>query len=185
MTSKRDLAIDRFRGVLIFLMCAGDYMGGVNFVPAFLKHTPDIGFTVADVVAPSFIFAIALTYKPSFEKRFAQSKSGAYKHFLTRYLALVGIGAILTAGGTSVADRPSSWGVLQAIGVAGVICVLVYPFQPIHTHRRGAAHTCGLPVRREHLAFGQRAADRTGRIFRRALLGRDAHDRDGANRFLP
>jgi hypothetical protein len=79
---------------------------------------------VADLVAPGFIFAIGLNYRISFRRRFESGGPiAAYRHFLLRYLALIGIGAILSAGGTSVADQPSDWGVLQAIGVAGLICL--------------------------------------------------------------
>jgi fucose 4-O-acetylase-like acetyltransferase len=121
---ERDLAIDRFRGGLILLMVAGDYAAGVRAVPAALKHAPDVGLTVADLVAPGFVFAIGLTYGPSFARRAAASMGDAYRHVLTRYLALIGIGAILSAGSTAVAGLPSDWGVLQALGVAGLICLM-------------------------------------------------------------
>jgi len=121
----RSLAIDRLRGALIVLMVGGDYLGGVGFVPAFLKHAPDIGLTVADLVAPCFIVTIGLTYGPSFARRMRTGTARAYRHVLLRYLSLIGIGAILSAGGTSVAGQPADWGVLQAIGVAGLICLIV------------------------------------------------------------
>jgi uncharacterized membrane protein len=121
---ERILAIDRFRGGLVVLMVAGDYAAEVRAVPAILKHAPDVGLTIADLVAPCFVFAIGLTYGPSFARRAAESLAGAYRHMATRYLALIGIGAILSAGGTAVADRPSDWGVLQALGVAGLVCLV-------------------------------------------------------------
>lgn len=117
----RDLAIDRLRGALVFLMIAGNYLAGVAVVPAFLKHAPDIGFTVADTVAPCFVFAMGLNYGPSFARRARDGLPTAYRHFVLRYLALVGIGAIISAGGTSLASTPTDWGVLQALGVAGLI----------------------------------------------------------------
>ncbi len=122
---ERNLAIDRLRGALVILMVAGDYLGGVHLVPSFLKHAPDIGFTIADAVAPCFIFAIGLNYGPSFARRAQQNMPSAYRHFFLRYLALIGIGAILAAGGTAVAGSPAGWGVLQAIGLAGLICLAV------------------------------------------------------------
>lgn len=124
----RNLAIDRLRGALVFLMVAGDYMGGVAVIPAFLKHAPDIGFTVADTVAPCFVFLIGLNSGPSFSRRAAESLPRAYRHFLLRYLALVGIGAIISAGGTSLASTPTDWGVLQALGVAGLIGLVFIRF---------------------------------------------------------
>jgi uncharacterized membrane protein len=123
--STRNLAIDRLRGALVILMVGGNYLIGVRLVPAFLKHAPDIGFTVADAVAPAFIFVIGLNYGTSFTRRMRlQGAARAYRHFVVRYLALIGIGAILAAGATTVAGMPPDWGVLQAIGVAGLICLL-------------------------------------------------------------
>ncbi|GAA4378334.1 heparan-alpha-glucosaminide N-acetyltransferase domain-containing protein [Agromyces bauzanensis] len=118
----RNLAIDRFRGALIILMVGGDYLSGVQAVPAFLKHAPDIGYTVADAVAPAFVFVIGLNYGPSFVRRMPRGTANAYVHVLLRYLALIGIGAIL-AGGATATGTPTDWGVLQALGVAGLVCL--------------------------------------------------------------
>ncbi|MES2170460.1 MAG: heparan-alpha-glucosaminide N-acetyltransferase domain-containing protein [Actinomycetota bacterium] len=120
----RNLSIDRLRGLLVLMMVIGDYLGGVQFVPAILKHAPDIGFTIADTVAPCFIFVIGLNMGPAFVRRLRESPVSAYGHALTRNLALIGIGAILTAGGTELAGKPTTWGVLQAIGLAGLICLV-------------------------------------------------------------
>lgn len=128
MDGQRDLAIDRFRGLAIVLMVLVNYLGGISWVPAMLKHTPDIGFTFPDSVAPMFIFAIALTFGPSFDKRLKKGRLSTYTHFLTRYFALVGIGALFTLGGTTVAGQATDWGVLQAIGIAGLICLIFIRF---------------------------------------------------------
>jgi len=127
----RILAIDRYRGALVWLMVAGNYLGGVAAVPDLVKHTPDIGLSLADIVAPCFVFAMGLNYGTSFARRRMRDGLGAaYRHFLLRYLALVGIGAILSAGGTVVAGEPSTWGVLQALGEAGLIALLVIRLGP-------------------------------------------------------
>jgi predicted acyltransferase len=139
----RDLAIDRFRGGLIILMVAGNYLAGVDFVPAFLKHTPDVGLTVADVVAPGFVFAIGLTYRRSFVHRARQDVAGAYRHFLRRNLSLIGIGAIISAGSTSVAHQPSDWGVLQALGAAGLLCLAVVRLSMTARFVTGLLVLCG------------------------------------------
>lgn len=119
----RDLAIDRYRGVLVIIMVIGNYLSGVALVPAFLKHTPDIGFTIADLVAPAFVFVIGLNFGPSFARRSAQGFGPAYRYFGLRYLSLIGIGAIIAAGATAT-GQPTDWGVLQALGIAGLIAVL-------------------------------------------------------------
>ncbi len=53
--------------------------------------------------------------------------SAPYSHFLTRFLAIVGLGAIISAGETALGDNPSGidWGVLQAIGMAGLLTLIV------------------------------------------------------------
>ena len=104
-------------------MVGGNFLAGVNAIPSFLKHAPDIGFTIADTVASAFVFTIGLTYGPSFARRSEQVTTGAYRHFVMRYLALIGIGAVITAG-SNLAGTPSTWGVLQAIGVAGLVTLL-------------------------------------------------------------
>jgi predicted acyltransferase len=114
--------------VLIILMVAGDYLAGVQIVPAFLKHAPDIGLTIADTVAPAFVFVIGLNFRPSFLRRVRQGTGPAYRHFLLRYLALIGIGAVITAGQTIAEGVPTGWGVLQALGTAGLICLVFIRF---------------------------------------------------------
>ena len=119
----RNLAIDRLRGALVVLMVVGDYLSGVHAAPAFLKHAPDVGFTIADSVAPAFVFVIGLNFGPSFWRRMQGGATGAHQYFILRYFALIGIGAVISAGAT-IASEPTDWGVLQAIGVSGVIALL-------------------------------------------------------------
>lgn len=122
--AQRDLAIDRLRGALVITMVIGDYIAGINWIPEYLKHAPDIGFTIADVVAPAFVFVIGLNFAPSFRHRVSEDKPAAYRYFIQRYLSLIGIGAIITAG-AALADRPTGWGVLESLGVAGLLTLLV------------------------------------------------------------
>ncbi len=127
-SSTRLDSIDQFRGLSILLMVLANYLAGINIIPAWLKHAPDIGLTVIDLIAPFFIFVIGLTYGLSWNRRMAaQGVWKAYQHFFTRFMAIAGIGAILSAGeillkidGTTI-----NWGVLQAIGVAGILTITV------------------------------------------------------------
>ena len=84
-------------------------LDGIGWIPAMLKNAPDIGFTFADPVAPMFIFAIWHTFKPSLDKHLHNGKRNVYMHFITRYFALVGIGALFSLGGSSVAGQPTDW----------------------------------------------------------------------------
>jgi len=120
-------AIDQFRGFAIFLMILANYMNNVSIIPAWLKHSDDVGYTGIDLVAPMFVFAMGLTYGLSFRHRL--SRDGAwntYQHFLTRYLALVGMGYLITLVWELSGIQPPSvnWGLLQALGAAGLIALL-------------------------------------------------------------
>ncbi|MDR1630635.1 MAG: heparan-alpha-glucosaminide N-acetyltransferase domain-containing protein [Oscillospiraceae bacterium] len=125
LQKQRDLSIDRYRGLAIFLMVIVNDIATVNGVPWWLKHAQDIGFTLADIVAPMFIFAIGLTYQVSFEKKLKKNKKDAYFDTARRYLAFIGIGAVLSAGEGKV------WGVLEAIGVAGLLAMAVIRLGPV------------------------------------------------------
>jgi len=126
--SNRLVTIDQFRGLTIILMVLANYLGGVHSTPAWLRHAPDIGLTIIDLIAPCFIFAIGLTYGLSWKRRRATyGKIQTYQHFFTRFMAILGIGALLSAGEIwlQVDDTTINWGVLQAIGAAGILTLLV------------------------------------------------------------
>lgn len=117
-------AIDQYRGFAILLMILANYMNNVSLIPPWLKHSDDIGYTVIDLIAPMFIFAMGLTYGLSFRRRL--SRDGAwrtYQHFLTRYLALLGLGYLITLVWELSGIQPPSvnWGLLQALGAAGLV----------------------------------------------------------------
>ncbi|MEW5869554.1 MAG: heparan-alpha-glucosaminide N-acetyltransferase domain-containing protein [Chloroflexota bacterium] len=119
-------AIDQFRGLAILLMVLANYAADVETLPAALKHAPDVGLTIIDLVAPLFIFAIGLTFGPSLRRRVARYGRGAtLEHFVRRALALIGIGSLLGAGEILLGYNPGgyNWGVLQAIGVAILVAL--------------------------------------------------------------
>ena len=124
MPKERSLTLDRFRGLAIILMLIVNDLDTVRDVPAIVKHAPDAGFHLADLVAPLFILAIAFTYRGSFLRRAAQDKAQAYFHFVSRYLAIIGIGTIFSAISTAAGDI-SDWGALQSIGIAGLLTLPV------------------------------------------------------------
>ena len=140
----RITSIDQFRGLAIILMVLANFIGGVHSMPAWLKHAPDIGMTIADLVAPMFIFAIGLTYGLSFRRRLeGQTPIPVYMHFVTRYLAILGLGAIISAAEKYyMADSSGvDWGVFQAIGIAGLVTLLVIR---LPWHLRGLVGLSGL-----------------------------------------
>ncbi len=122
--TRRLESIDQFRGFAILLMVLANYLGVPNRVPSWLKHAPDIGLTVIDLIAPMFIFAIGLTYGLSARRRAGDAgRMPAVEHLIERFLAMLGMGALIEAGGVWLGFDSSgiNWGVLQAIGAAGLL----------------------------------------------------------------
>jgi predicted acyltransferase len=141
MPSKRISSIDQFRGFAILAMVPANFMVGIQIIPAWLKHAPDIGLTVIDLIAPFFIFAISLTYGLSFNRRVERDGLfKTYSNFLTRYLAIIGLGAIISAAETASGQNPAGidWGVLQAIGMAGLVTLLVIRLPSLYRWLIGA-----------------------------------------------
>ena len=124
----RQAAIDEYRGLAILLMVLANYIAGVGWIPAWLKHAPDVGLTVIDSIAPLFIFAIGLTYSLSARRRMERDGwRAAAAHFVRRYLLIAAVGFILSAGEIAfqVDNVSINWGVLQAIGAAGLLAQAV------------------------------------------------------------
>jgi predicted acyltransferase len=114
----RLVAIDQFRGLAVLLMVLADYLSRIQRVPAWLKHAPGVGLTMVDLIAPMFILAMGLVYRPSMQRRLVRDgRRQTASHFVRRFLAVIGIGALTPWG--------FSWGLFQTIGGAGLISLLV------------------------------------------------------------
>lgn len=132
---KRIRAIDQFRGFAIICMVMINYGMEIETLPAWLKHSPDIGMTFPDLGTPVFVFAIGLTYRLSFQRRLeTDGLRTTLGHFIRRYLAFLGLGALFSAGQTLMGRNPgiADWGVLQAIGTAGLVTLLVIHFPTVY-----------------------------------------------------
>ncbi|NHK31185.1 MAG: DUF1624 domain-containing protein [Asgard group archaeon] len=116
----RYLSIDVFRGLAIAAMIFVNTLSEFNTTPTWSKHAIDFGLSYVDLVAPFFIFAIALTYRMSFN-RYLKTEGAlkAYIRILRRYAAFLGFGFLgslfITTDGINF-----GWTVLQAIGLAGI-----------------------------------------------------------------
>ncbi len=124
----RYLSMDAFRGATIVAMVFVNFVAEYSAVPWWSKHVADVGLTYVDLVAPFFIFAIALTYHQSYRRSLQQNGSvETFLKFIRRYFALLGIG--LLAG---MAFTPSAivfgWSALPAIGLAGAFTFLFIRF---------------------------------------------------------
>ncbi len=125
---KRLQALDQFRGLTMIAMVLANFLAGAQVVPAWLKHAPDIGLTVIDLIAPFFIFAIGLSFRAAFQRR-ANTKglSTAYQHGLQRALLLIGIGTVISASEAAfgLGNATNRWGVLEAIGFSSLVALAV------------------------------------------------------------
>ncbi len=103
--NKRIKSIDRFRGFCVFSMLVFQFLKEIpslGFFARLAQHSLDSGIvimpgmTIADIIAPSFIFAIGLTYVLSFNK-FKQlyGAKQAYVKYALRALSIIGVGGIL------------------------------------------------------------------------------------------
>jgi len=127
MKDQRVASIDAFRGFAVICMVIGNVLLGLVWIPTWLKHAPDIGFTFVDLGAPAFMFVIGLNYVSSVQRRL--EKDGALQmtlHFVVRYFAILGIGALFGAGQAlfQIEGVTVNWGVLQAIGTAGLVTLI-------------------------------------------------------------
>ena len=103
--TKRIKSIDRFRGFCVFCMIIFQFLKNfpsLGFIARLADHSLTTGIviapgmTIADFIAPAFIFAVGLTYLLSFNKW--QKKYGtkmAVFHYIERALAIIGLGTFL------------------------------------------------------------------------------------------
>jgi predicted acyltransferase len=122
----RSVSLDQFRGFAIVSMVAANFLAGIASVPAWFKHAPDAGLTFVDLVAPFFVFAMSVGYGPSLGKRVLRDGAvSAYSHFVKRFLSLIALGFLINLGAewVRVEEKAFNWGVLHALGFAGILCL--------------------------------------------------------------
>ena len=109
-------------------MSLGNFELGVDWVPAWLKHTPDVGYTIADLIAPTFIVVSGFAIGPAIARRTRVGAPKALGWLARRSVELIGIGAVISAGQAALKPLPGidmSWGVLQSIGGASLLLATV------------------------------------------------------------
>jgi len=127
---KRYLSIDIFKGLSVVLMVFANALAFYDNVPAWSKHADPYGLTYVDLVAPFFIFMLALNFEISFNRRLKlYGRKNTYLRFIRRYLIFVIIGYSLTIDYVSgmIIFR---WGTFQILGTAGLILLLLVEFKP-------------------------------------------------------
>jgi predicted acyltransferase len=128
MEDNRDPTIDALRGFALLAMVVANFTLNLVWIPGWMKHSPDVGFRFIDLGAPGFLFVVGLNYVTSAKRRLERDGSlEMTRHFLMRYLAILGLGSIFGAGQAlmRINDVTVNWGVLQAIGMAGLVTLAV------------------------------------------------------------
>ncbi len=98
--SQRNVGIDLFRALTMFVMIFVDDFWKIHDVPHWLEHAKhgEDFLGLADVVFPCFLFAVGLSIPFAIERRYSKGMSGesTIGHILARTLALLIMGAFIT-----------------------------------------------------------------------------------------
>ena len=93
----RFLSIDVFKGLTVVLMVFVNTLAIYENVPSWSKHAGDFGLTYVDLIAPFFVFMLALNMNISYQKR--KEKFGRKKavlRFIRKFLIFITIiGSVL------------------------------------------------------------------------------------------
>ena len=126
----RFLSIDVFKGLTVVLMVIVNTLAIYENVPAWSKHAGDFGLTYVDLIAPFFVFMLALNMNISYQKR--KEKFGRKKamlRYIRRFLIFIGIGFFLTMyiGPDGFYFR---WGTFQVLGMSGLLLLPLIELKP-------------------------------------------------------
>lgn len=130
--TKRLFSLDAFRGLCMLGMLLVDYPGdwGNKYKP--LIHASWNGFTLADLIFPSFLFIVGVAMVFSLQKRLQRGDSHAaiMKHVAKRALILILLGwisnAFLDSQPIYSLKTLRIMGVLQRIALVYVICSFLF-----------------------------------------------------------
>jgi len=128
--NRRILSIDIFKGLTVLLMVFVNTFQPYDDVPAWSKHAGDYGLTYVDLVAPFFVFMLALNMKISYKRRVNKfGKKRASLRFVRRYLIFIGIGLLLTIY-IDLDGFYFRWGTLQVLGFSGLMVLPLLELKP-------------------------------------------------------
>ncbi len=128
--NRRFLSIDVFKGFTILLMVFLNTFHPYDDVPAWSKHAGEYGLTYVDLVAPFFVFMLALNMKISYKRRVVKfGKKRAALRFIRRFLTFIAIGLLLTIY-IDVDGFYFRWGTLQVLGFSGLMVLPLLELKP-------------------------------------------------------
>ncbi len=128
--NRRILSIDVFKGLSILLMVFLNSFHPYDDVPAWTKHAGEYGLTHVDLVAPFFVFMLALNMKISYKLRVEKfGKKRAVFRFIRRFLIFIAIGLVLTIY-IDFDGFYFRWGTLQVLGFSGLMVLPLLELKP-------------------------------------------------------
>ncbi|MHA1671862.1 MAG: hypothetical protein ACTSV5_15010 [Promethearchaeota archaeon] len=117
----RILSIDVFKGLSIALMVFVNTLSPFDMLPTWTLHSSEYGLTYVDLIAPFFIFMLALNFTISFKRHLESSgRLKAYLRHLRRYLIFIGIGLLMFID-ISKSGLILRWSTLQVLGISGLL----------------------------------------------------------------
>lgn len=130
---ERLLSLDVFRGIIIVLMIIVNAQARVSY--AILDHAAWDGFTLADLVFPSFLFIVGLTLTVSLNnQKNNKDKSALYRAILWRSTVLFVLGILLNAFPHGLdLSTIRVYGILQRIAVCYLVCSLIFLHTSVKT----------------------------------------------------
>ena len=126
----RFLSIDVFKGLTVILMVFVNTLAIYENVPTWSKHAGDFGLTYVDLIAPFFVFMLALNMNLSYQKR--KEKFGRKKamlRYIRRFLIFISIGFLLTIY-IGLDGFYFQWGTFQVLGMSGLLLLPLIELKP-------------------------------------------------------
>ena len=129
--SQRNVAIDIFRALTMFIMVFVNDIWKVHDIPRWLDHAKrgDTFIGLADYVLPCFLFVVGMSIPFAIERRYSKGASGesTIGHILSRSLALLLMGAFITNTENNSWERLSP-DVFYNVGVYWILMVASFVF---------------------------------------------------------
>ncbi len=124
----RLVALDAFRGAIIALMVVVNDPGNGSDAYAPLQHSRWNGWTITDVVFPSFLWIIGVAITISLAKRIEAGASRAqlFRQVLRRGAVLFGLGLLVYLFPTFDFSTMRVLGVLQRLAICYVVASAIY-----------------------------------------------------------
>jgi predicted acyltransferase len=135
--TKRNLSLDYFRGIVVLLFVFFNLLGTftkLENIPFVLRHNQTNVLLPVDLIASAFAFIIGASLLFSFRKRFERFNFDVLLAYSKRFILLILLGFLLDGifynGPFTFVLR---WGVLQSLGVAGLLAMLFLVFDDNRT----------------------------------------------------